>query len=177
MTLPHNPAFWRSGDSSNTHRSEDITEMNHNRCGNCGGEQVVLGANIKCFDCGRSWGDDPTTEQATLAVANAVLTRGHDIQTGSEWTDEDGVFEYAMNGRDDKTRRVRCVAMYGGYEDDGDVSNPVPLVPGIDRELMKGVDEVGVLFVDTDRVVRYEAVPYHQRTHAQSSVGDGGATA
>jgi ribosomal protein S27E len=144
--------------------------MNTNRCGNCGGEQIILGRSIKCFDCGLCHGDDPTTDGAKVAVANDVLDFGHSIHVPNDDLPDD-VFEYK---RFDGIHRVRCTTMVAGekYRDDA----PAPVVPGIHPSFYDGVDEVGVLFVDRGEVVRYEACPYIERTHTAGNQ-TGGASA
>jgi len=146
------------------------SDMNTNRCGNCGGEQLILGRAVKCFDCGFCHGDDPTTTDATVAVANEVMAVHHDAIHVSddrpELVDEDdAVFQYERGNR---LVTIRCVEMIAG-----DTEGPVPLVPGIHRSFYEGVDEVGVYFIDRDEVQRYEARPYYQRTHAASRSGTG----
>ena len=140
-------------------------DTNPNRCDNCGGEQIVLGRSVKCFDCGLCHGDDSTTDKAMLAVANDLLTIGHEIHVADENL-PDGVFEYERLA---EICRVRCTRMVTGDLD----TDPLPLQPGIHPSLYEGVDEVGVLFVDRDQVVRYEARPYTERTHAMGCTNGG----
>lgn len=132
-----------------------------NRCDNCGGEQVVLGRSVKCFDCGLCHSDDPTTDRAMLAAANDLLTLGHKIHVTDEDPPDD-VFEYERRG---EVRRVRCTTMVTG----GPATARPPLRPGIHPSLFEDVEEVGVLFVDQNQVIRYEARPYIERTHATGS--------
>jgi hypothetical protein len=141
------------------------TSMKTNRCDNCGDEQIILGRSVKCFGCGLCHGDDPTTDKAVLAVANDVLNVGHNIHVSDD-NPPDGVFEYERHG---EIRRVVCTTMVA--EDPATVLPP--LRPGIHPSLFNDVEEVGILFVDRNQVVRYEARPYIERTHATGSTQGG----
>jgi len=140
-------------------------DISTNRCDNCGGEQTIIGRSVKCFDCGLCHGEDPTTDRAMLAVGNDLLTLGHKIHVTDEDLPDD-VFEYERLG---EIRRVRCTTI---VTDDPTTARP-PLQPGIHPSLFEGVEEVGVLFVDRNQVVRYEACPYIERTYATESAKKG----
>lgn len=128
--------------------------MTVSTCQHCNSEQIPVGTNVKCFDCGRFHGRDPGLRTAMLKAVAFYADLGYRIET----IRESGVLTVtAPSGRTDDVRVTNLVA--------GCDAPYAPLEPGLWHGFYEQVDVVAVYYRDLGFVQRYEAVPYEKRRH------------
>lgn len=114
-------------------------------CENCGGESVPLsGETVRCFDCGRMWGDEHVHREAWLSV----LAYYSDLGYGFEEIDIEANVLTVRDTRGECSD-VRVAPIYDGSDS--------PLAPANRRlwdGLFEGVDTVAAYLLDRGEVIR-----------------------
>jgi len=127
-------------------------------CSYCGGAKVPIGYSVKCFDCGRCYGEEPG-KTYRLRVLVGAEDRNWRFAGFEETPD---ILRFRRGGREIRVRATQLCAGTGGTP---------PLRPNLHPSLYEGVDRVGVFFRDIDSIELYEAVPYSQRSFVGKESG------
>ena len=128
-------------------------------CPHCDSERVPIGTSVKCFDCGLTKGGHPGLKSALLKTV-AYVSEHTPMRLDSIVSEpEPDVIRLAdSHGQSHRVRVVDLVA---------DTDEIPPIQPGLHPSLYEGVEYVAVYYRDLGVAARYEAKPYHERTHAQ----------